>query len=312
MTKQMVRQIQLPMNEFAWLLPHSFLSVLVVRVVFYFVRACAVFLQNFSVMCLMFWPKMYRTYNGTDFLPPLGDLRRSSVNFTSRASMQRSRVSFSQENSNLFSPESNRLSDASREFEPNVSSRTVEERVLSPQDSRVSEQSPRNRATEAITTSIIAEPGLAAQPEPGMPVPAAKRVAFSEPGMPNYSEPGCYVQAEPGLSGSVELGIPTHSEPGMPSPQEMGEPFQRSQRSPGTTYAAVAAAEPGMASHSEFPGYAEPGFAGPSEPGTSVSQATLPVTTPASGGGTSSLELSSGEQPCEPEPEPDTSSTSDS
>jgi len=35
-------------------------------VVFYFVRAFAVFLQNFSVLCIIFCPKMYRIYTGED------------------------------------------------------------------------------------------------------------------------------------------------------------------------------------------------------------------------------------------------------
>jgi 7 transmembrane sweet-taste receptor of 3 GCPR len=35
---------------------------------FYFVRACAVFLQNFTVLCLMFIPKMWRVFQGDDAL----------------------------------------------------------------------------------------------------------------------------------------------------------------------------------------------------------------------------------------------------
>lgn len=58
--------------------------------VFYFVRACAVFLQNYSVLCLMFAPKIYRIFTDNDVLP---DLARSVRNNSGR---QRSslRVSF--------------------------------------------------------------------------------------------------------------------------------------------------------------------------------------------------------------------------
>ena len=34
--------------------------------VFYFVRACALFLQSFTVLCLIFLPKMYKTFQGDD------------------------------------------------------------------------------------------------------------------------------------------------------------------------------------------------------------------------------------------------------
>ncbi|CAB9497914.1 acid type B receptor subunit [Seminavis robusta] len=46
--------------------------------VFYFVRSCALFLQNYTVLCLMFWPKMYRTFTGSDGLPPMSSLRGSA------------------------------------------------------------------------------------------------------------------------------------------------------------------------------------------------------------------------------------------
>lgn len=46
--------------------------------VFYFVRCAAMFLPNFTVLCLIFCPKMYRVYTGDDVLP-LAHVRRNTV-----------------------------------------------------------------------------------------------------------------------------------------------------------------------------------------------------------------------------------------
>lgn len=262
----------------------------------------------------MFWPKMYRTFTGTDGLPPLATLGRSSVNFSTRHSIYSNRrVSFSESRSNVLTRhESVNRSDHSRELDRDNSEMRTEERVISPQDTRVSEQSPRSGVTEAGIHSITAEPGQATHPEPGMPFPAAKRVGLSEPGMrsySSYSEAGSQVQAEPGMPVPVEVGIQTHSEPVMPSTLS-SETVQQAQREPGMTY--PAAAEPGMPSKSKLPPYTEPGQL---EPGAPVSEAALLGKTVDGAGAESSrvggdtgnsLEPGSGEPRCEPKPEPDT------
>jgi hypothetical protein len=47
--------------------------------VFYFVRAAAVFLQNFTVLVIIFWPKMLRLYKGEDTLNTVRQTVRNSV-----------------------------------------------------------------------------------------------------------------------------------------------------------------------------------------------------------------------------------------
>ena len=81
--------------------------------VFYFVRACAVFLQNVSVLGLMFVPKMARTYTGDDFLVPQS-MAASSRRMSSRRS---TRVSFGQPANNSDFSNQNMNSDESVQFE---------------------------------------------------------------------------------------------------------------------------------------------------------------------------------------------------
>lgn len=66
-------------------------------VVFYFVRASAVFLQNISVLGLMFAPKIWKTYTKTDDLPLLRAQMVSSI----RRSSRHVSFDFGSQNSNL-------------------------------------------------------------------------------------------------------------------------------------------------------------------------------------------------------------------
>ena len=259
------------------------------------------FLQNYTVLCLIFGPKMYRTYNGTDFLPPLASLRRSTIVNNYSREMHSNRVTFNDDSAllSLSRRDSNYRSDASRELELSIPRSTEEEGGVNPQESGVSEQNPiGNVVPEPGARSIVAEPGWAGHPEPGMPSPAALRPTFTEPGMPFR-----------------QVGLEGRAEPGMPLPSEADVLVHPTQREPGTPLLAepgMPASEPGMPGYSSPEGgRSEPGMPGYLEPEIAIPSPRMPI--PRAGEeyteATFQSEERLGAQHCEPGAEKDTTTT---